>query len=170
VHNNITRQAPRERRPRSALRVVRALWRRLVGVCACCASEPFCAAFDSKLSSKACPQGFSQVTTEAACQSLAAIGGKAYVGSVNIASFPAGCLWLIVGGGVYLNNHSTGAAHPNAQPLCAGARRRAQPRTPLREARRIAHPSPHTHASCDGACRRAVAAALRIVAVANPPL
>ncbi len=91
---------------------------------------PFCAAFDGKLSSEACPQGFAPVTTEAACRSLAAIGGKPYVGRVSVATLPPGCFWLIVGGGVYLNTHATGAAHANAQPLCAGARRRAHPRTP----------------------------------------
>ncbi len=100
---------------------------------------PRCAVFDGKLSSKFCPQGFLQVKTEAACKSLAAIGGKSYGGSVNIATLPPGCFWLRVGGGVYLNTHSDGNANPNAQPLCAGAR---------------SHAPPHTHASCDGACRR----------------
>ena len=126
---------------------------------------PPCAAFDGLLGSKACPQGFFPVQTDAACQSLAAIGGKSYGGSVIVATLPPGCFWLTVSGGVYLNTHATGAAHPNAQPLCAGARRRAQPRTPMREARRIARPSPHSHATRDGACGQASASAQRFVAV-----
>jgi hypothetical protein len=52
---------------------------------------------------------------------LAAIGDKPYGGSVNVKSFPPGCFWLKIGGGVYLNAHSTGAVHPNAWQLCAGA-------------------------------------------------
>ena len=84
--------------------------------------------------SKFCPQSYSQVTTDAACKSLAAIGGKAYVGSVNIASFPPGCFWLNVGGGVYLNTHATGGPNPNARQLCAGGApaspSNAQPRAP----------------------------------------
>ncbi len=188
VYKTYTRQAPREIRPRSALWEVSALWQRRVrshglitgwrsllrrcrrrdsASCRLCSQPrggPRCAAFDGKLSSKACPQGFAPVTTKAACQSLAAIGGKPYAGSVNLASFPPGCFWLTVGGGVYLNTHSDGNANPNAQPLCAGARRRAQPRITMRE------PSPRTHEPCDGACRRAVASALRIVVVTNPLL
>ncbi len=82
---------------------------------------PSCAAFVcTALNSKACPQSFFSVKTEAACQSLAAISGKSYGGSVNIATFPSGCFWLNVGGGVYLNTHANGAAHPYAQQLCAG--------------------------------------------------
>ncbi len=83
---------------------------------------PSCAAFvGTALNSKACPQSFFAVKTDAACQSLAAIGGKPYGGSVNVTTFPSGCFWLTVGGGVYLNTHATGAAHPKAQQLCAGA-------------------------------------------------
>jgi hypothetical protein len=64
---------------------------------------------------------------------LAAIGGKAHVGSVNVATLPPGCFWLNVGGGVYLNTHATGAAHADAQQLCAGALpSRAQPRARMR--------------------------------------
>jgi hypothetical protein len=82
---------------------------------------PLCAAFvGTALNSKACPQSFISVKTEAACQSLAAIGGKSYVGSVNIASFPPRCFWLNVGGGVYWNTHADGGPNPNAQQLCAG--------------------------------------------------
>ncbi len=138
MHKNNARQAPRERRPRSALRVVSALWRRLVrpllaappcrrrdsALCRHVDSQrrpALCAAFASTFDSRTCPQGYSQVTTEAACQSLAAIGGKSYGGSVNAATLPPGCLWLDVGGVVYLNTHATGAAHANAQQLCAGA-------------------------------------------------
>jgi hypothetical protein len=92
-----------------------------------------CAAFVGALNSRTCPQGYSQVTTDAACKSLAAIGGKSYGGSVNAATLPPGCFWLNVGGGVYLNTHATGAAHPNAQQLCAGAPpSRAQPRALMR--------------------------------------
>ena len=150
VHNNNARQAPRERRPRSALRVVSALWQRLVRMLL--AAPPcrrrdsascrhvhsqrrpaLCAAFVGTFNSRTCPQGYSQVTTEAACQSLAAIGGKAYVGSVTVESLPPGCFWLTVGGGVYLNTHATGAAHANAQQLCAGAPpSHAQPRALMR--------------------------------------
>jgi hypothetical protein len=92
-----------------------------------------CAAFVGTFNSVVCPHGYSEVTAEAACQSLAAIGGKAYAGSVNVATLPRGCFWLIVGGGVYLNTHATGAAYPNAQQLCAGAPAtpsHAQPRAP----------------------------------------
>ncbi len=117
---------------------------------ACCSSVPsssqrivppcpqprrpaLCAAFVGTFNSKFCPQGYSQVTTEAACKSLAAIGGKSYAGSVNVTTLPPGCFWLTVGGGVYLNTHATGAAHANAQQLCAGAPpSHAQPRAPMR--------------------------------------
>jgi hypothetical protein len=132
---------------------------------------PPCAAFVGMFNSKACPQSYWQVKTEAACQSLAAIGGKAYGGSVNVTTLPPGCFWLTVGGRVYLNTHATGGAHANAQQLCVGAAippSRAQPRAPDAQARR--HPCAHTHATCDGACRRACAPALRLVAVTNPPL
>jgi hypothetical protein len=93
-----------------------------------------CAAFVGTLNSMVCPHGYSEVTTDAACQSLAAIGGKPYSGRVNLETFPPGCLWLNVGGGVYLNTHATGAAYPNAQQLCAGGApatpSHAQPRAP----------------------------------------
>ncbi len=96
-----------------------------------------------------CPHGYSEVTTEAACQSLAAIGGKPYAGSVNLETFPPGCFWLTVGGVVYWNTHATGAAHPNAQQLCAGGApappSHAQPRAPDAQARRPAHSSLRTH-------------------------
>jgi hypothetical protein len=99
-----------------------------------CQRRPaFCAAFAGTFDSRTCPQGYSQVTTDAACKSLAAIGGKPYGGSVNAATLPPGCFWLTVGGGVYLNTHSTGAAHANALPLCAGAPpSHAQPRALVR--------------------------------------
>jgi hypothetical protein len=79
------------------------------------------AAFVGTPNSKTCPQSYFQVETEAECQSLAAIADKWYGGSVNLKSSPPGCFWLNVGGGIYLNTHATGAAHRNAQQLCAGA-------------------------------------------------
>jgi hypothetical protein len=95
------------------------------------AGPTLCAAFVGTLNSMVCPQSYSQVTTEAACKSLAAIGGKSYGGNVTVATLPPGCFWLNVGGGVYLNTHASGAAHANAQQLCAGAPpSHAQPRTP----------------------------------------
>jgi hypothetical protein len=159
VHINNTRQAPRERRRRSALRTVSALWQRRVRLrlsspaAAVRAAPPcrrhhsascrhvhsqrrpaLCAAFVGKLNSRTCPHGYSEVTTEAACQSLAAIGGKPYAGSVNLETFPPGCFWLNVGGGVYLNTHATGGPNPNAQQLCASGApatpSHAQPRAP----------------------------------------
>jgi hypothetical protein len=136
-------QAPREMRPRSALRVVRsagsphaariirclraARRRAVVGTAhhptmAAATGGPRCAAFvGTALNSKACPQNFDSVKTEAACQSLATISSKSYVGSVNIVSFPPRCFWLNVGGGVYWNTHANGGPNPNAQQLCAGA-------------------------------------------------
>ncbi len=82
---------------------------------------PRCAAFvGTALNSKGCPNSFISVITDAACQSLAAIGSKLYGGSVNVASFPPRCFWLNVGGGVYWNTHATGGSNPNAQQLCAG--------------------------------------------------
>jgi hypothetical protein len=51
---------------------------------------------------------------------------------------------------------------------CAAVARSHAPQSARREESRT--PSPHTHASCDGACRRAVAAALLLIAVTNPPL
>ena len=124
---------------------------------------PPCAAFDGKLSSKACPQGFAPVTTEAACQSLAAIGGKSYVGSVNVSSLPSGCFWLNVGGGVYWNTHAEGGPNPNAQKLCAGG----APSPPSHAQARIpAHSCLHTHAAtCNCARRRVGTSALRLVGV-----
>jgi hypothetical protein len=108
-----------------------------------------CAAFDGTLNSMVCPHGYSQVTTEAACESLAAIGGKSYAGNVTVATFPPGCFWLNVGGGVYLNTHATGAAHPNAQQLCVrgapATPSHAQPRAPDARQRTHAHSSLHTH-------------------------
>jgi hypothetical protein len=79
------------------------------------------AAFVGTFNSRTCRRSYSQVPTEAACQSLAAIAEKWYGGSVNLTSSPPGCFWLKIGGGIYLNTHATGAAHPNAQQLCAGA-------------------------------------------------
>jgi hypothetical protein len=122
---------------------------------------PHCAAFDGKLSSKACPQGFSQVTTEAACQSLTAIGGKSYGGSVTVATFPSGCFWLRVGGGVYLNTHSDGNANPDAQPLCAGA-------PPSRAATHASHPRTRTRRVRVGACAPALRLAAGTTATAGP--
>jgi hypothetical protein len=132
----VPRQAPMTRRPHSALtcsRPVSATLQRLARVgphhrlhasmlrVHAHPGGPPCAAFVGTSTSKTCPQSYSQVRTEAACQSLAAIGGKSYPGSVNVATLPPGCFWLTVGGGVYLNTHATGAAHANAQQLCAGA-------------------------------------------------
>jgi hypothetical protein len=105
-----------------------------------------CAAFVGTFNSKFCPQSYFEVSTEAACKSLAPIGGKSYGGSVNVTSFPPGCFWLNVGGRVYFNTHATGAANANAQQLCAGAParpRRRRLRAPVRKARR--HPCAHTH-------------------------
>jgi hypothetical protein len=125
-----------------------------------------CAAFDGKLNSKACPQSFVSVITDAACQSLAAIGGKAYGGSVNVTTLPSGCLWLTVGGGVYLNTHATGAAHPNAQQLCAGAP--APPRAPDVQGTET-RAGMVTHARCDihRARRRVGTSALRLGVVTS---
>jgi hypothetical protein len=138
------RQVPREIRPRLNLRMVRTagslgphhplpLSAASVTRCrrrdsASCryarhGQPAFChcaAFFSTALNTKACPQSFFSVKTEAACQSLAAIGGKSYGGSVNVTSLPSGCFWLTVGGGVYLNTYADGKAHPNAQQLCAG--------------------------------------------------
>jgi hypothetical protein len=86
-----------------------------------------CAAFVGTVSSKTCPLSYFRLETEAACQSLADIGGKLYAGSVNVASFPPGCFWFKVGGGVYLNTNTNGGAHLSAQLLCAGAPNPAPP-------------------------------------------
>jgi hypothetical protein len=70
--------------------------------------------------SKDCPTNYDRVTTDAECKSLAAIGGKLYGGSVNLAAFPSGCFYLSVGGAVYLNTNAKGLPEPNAQLMCAG--------------------------------------------------
>jgi hypothetical protein len=87
------------------------------------ASSVVRAAFVGTTNSKTCPVSYSQVTSEAACKSLAAIGDKLYGGSVNFAFLPLGCFWFTVGGGdgVYLNTHANGRKHANTQLLCAGA-------------------------------------------------
>jgi hypothetical protein len=132
--------------PSSGQRIVRSVRRH---------GGPSCAAFvgtalDTK-GSKACPQSFFSVRTEAACQSLAAIAGKPYGVSVNLATSPSGCFWLTVGGGVYLNTHPDGAANPSAQLLCAGG----APSPPSHAQARIpAHSCLHTHAAtCNCVCR-----------------
>jgi hypothetical protein len=119
-----------------------------------------CAAFATgTTNSKECPPSYYRVKTDAECKSLAAIGSKLYVGSVNLTSLPSGCFWLTVGGGVFLNTNAKGIANANAQLLCAGA-------PPARTDRRIhrhaphaqahAHLYPRTHtATCFGACRQA---------------
>ncbi len=104
-----------------------------------------CAAFVGTQNSKTCPQSYSQVETEAACRSLAAIGGKSYVGNVNLTSSPPGCFWLNVGGGVYLNTNANGAAHRNAQQLCAGAAARPPRRRMLGEAQTPQDTHRHAH-------------------------
>jgi hypothetical protein len=105
-----------------------------------------CAAFVGTANSKACPRSLFQVKTESACRSLAAIADKLYGGSVNFSSVPPGCFWLNVGGGVYLNIHATGDAHPNAQQLCAGA---PAPVSQAQTRRRTPVPAP-----CSGACQQ----------------
>jgi hypothetical protein len=101
--------------------------------------------------SKECPPSYHRAKTDAECKSLAAIGSKLYVGSVNLTSLPSGCFWLTVGGGVFLNTNAKGIANANAQLLCAGA-------PPARTDRRIHRHAPDAHqnpATCYGACRQA---------------
>jgi hypothetical protein len=107
-----------------------------------------CAAFVGTANSKACPRSYFQVKTEEACQNLAAIADKPYIGSVNVSASPSGCFWLAVGGGVYLNTNTAGTANLNAQQLCAGA---PYARTAVacmgRNHQRHAHAHTHSHTS-----------------------
>jgi hypothetical protein len=131
-----------------------------------------CAAFVGTLTGKTCLLGYSQVKAEAACQSLAAIAGKSYGGSVNLTSFPPDCFWFNVDGGVYLNTYATGAAHPNAQQLCAGGApappSHAQPRPRCaRHADTRTHTKPST---LRPAMTHVGTRALRLIAVTTLPL
>jgi hypothetical protein len=71
-----------------------------------------------------------------------------------------------------LRRHVSARVRSGAAICCgdpSGARRRTQPRTPICQARRIPAPIPAHARVCVGACRRAVASALRLVAVTNLP-
>jgi hypothetical protein len=66
------------------------------------------------------PSGWSKIGP-AACSTAAEAFGRSYVSSgIADASYPSGCFGY---DSTYLrfNAHPTGAPHPNAQPLCAGA-------------------------------------------------
>ena len=88
-------------------------------------------------SSTACPASYSRLDSGDACESAAAIAGKAYGGNGAYSYYPAGCFWHTASGSVYYNTHPTGAANYYAQPLCAGAARSLahMPRTQTRFAR-----------------------------------
>jgi hypothetical protein len=110
-----------------------------------------CAVFVGTANSQACRRGYSQVTTEAACKSLALIGGKWYGGTVNLTSVPPGCFWFNLGDVVFLNTNPAGNRQLNAQQLCAGA--------PHAHTAAIARTDTHARtpvpAPCSGACRQA---------------
>jgi hypothetical protein len=82
--------------------------------------------------SDGCPENYSLLETEAACESLAAIAGASladiaganmymYAGSEEASYYPAGCFRHTVSGKFYWNTHESGANNSFAQPVCAGA-------------------------------------------------
>jgi hypothetical protein len=80
--------------------------------------------------SDSCPQNYSRLKTEAACESLAAIAGASlgaiagadmYAGRDEYSYYPAGCFRQTVTGKFYWNTHGNGTNNSFAQPLCAGA-------------------------------------------------
>jgi hypothetical protein len=83
---------------------------------------------NSGTNSNNCPQNYSRLETEEACQTLAAIAGAALFDlSDNYSYYPAGCFWHTVSRKFYWNTHGSGASNSFAQPLCAGAPRRPTP-------------------------------------------
>ncbi len=132
---------PTRRRPRSAFRTVegRSLSAAAApgaGVSTVAARQLFLCFAAIYLGTIPCNQ--SPELTEAACQSLAAISGKRYAGSVASSAFPKRCYWNTITDGVYYNPDPHGIAYSGQiynfvrsihDPICGGAptsRRTAQ--------------------------------------------
>jgi hypothetical protein len=85
-----------------------------------------CAGYSlSPANTNTCNQGYLKINTVAGCQSAAAAIGKTYYGSVTYFDSAGGCYFFTgdsqYAAAVCFNTDLTGASHPLAQPLCAGA-------------------------------------------------
>jgi hypothetical protein len=85
-----------------------------------------CAGYSlSPANTNTCNQGYVKINTVAGCQSAAAAIGKTYYGSVTYFDSAGGCYFFTgdsqYAAAVCFNTDLTGASHPLAQPLCAGA-------------------------------------------------
>ncbi len=70
-------------------------------------------------STNACPAGYSKITDATTCRVAAAFLGTPYGNGNTLSTKPSGCyLGTVSDPRVYLNNHPTGAAAADAQPLC----------------------------------------------------
>ena len=67
----------------------------------------------------ACAAGYSKITDNTRCHAASAFLGTPYGNGNILPAKPSGCFLSTVGNPtVYLNNHATGAAAADTQPLC----------------------------------------------------
>ncbi len=74
--------------------------------------------FEADFNTNACPPFYSKIVSAVACAGAAGVLGRSYFRSWTDADAPSGC-HIANGGGVWFNDHPTGAPKSNMQPLCA---------------------------------------------------